>query len=217
MMSTRDLTQFPAPDALRRMMQAFAMIDAILEEDDAYRYYKFNAQWSPTEQMGSMSNGAGDDLFAVFDAAGCFVRGFDHESVMSPWAHDEQRVWPGVLDQVPPQFAASLNEPAFSMDAVTFCMWHAAGEGGWQRGAVDFPAEDDPDGSAWMLSAYDGDPATHQQFIEGYHEVEVSQDAIARVLSHEPLSRELLAAFRADRSLEEVIGAAQEIGYPVAR
>ncbi|MEF9926545.1 MAG: hypothetical protein RR804_01820, partial [Massilia sp.] len=121
------MLDLPAPNKLKRIMQSLAMLDAILEEDWEYRYFSFDARWSPATQMGSMRNGQGDDLFAVFDPAGCFIRGFDHESPMSPWTSHPAKIWPGVLEHVPPQFSSSLMEPAFHMDDTTFCIWFPAG------------------------------------------------------------------------------------------
>ncbi|PWF54682.1 hypothetical protein C7C56_005370 [Massilia glaciei] len=197
-------------------MQALAMLDAILEEEWQYRYYSFNANWGENAQMGSMRNGSGDDFFTLFDDAGCFLKGFDHESTMSPYRETPLRTWPGVLDDVPVQFESALKEPAFSMQNTTFCIWRRAGDFTWSHGDIDYPeGEDDPDGSLWMLSALDGGPETYQSFAEDYHELEVEAGAVARVFAHEPLSAELLAAFPTSRSLRDVVLDAREIGYPV--
>jgi hypothetical protein len=84
-------------------MQAMAMLDAVLEAVWQYRYYSFTSRWSSTERMGSMRDGRGDDLFAVFDSNGCFLKGFAHESPMNPNLADPPRLWPGILDSVPDQ------------------------------------------------------------------------------------------------------------------
>jgi hypothetical protein len=52
--STRNLSGFPDPQQLRRLMQSMAMLDALLEEAWDRRYYSFQADWAPSEQMGSM-------------------------------------------------------------------------------------------------------------------------------------------------------------------
>ncbi|OAI16623.1 hypothetical protein A1359_07200 [Methylomonas lenta] len=216
MISTRDLENLPKPDALRSLLQALALLDAILEEEWQYRYYSFNSKWSATEQMGSMRNGSGDDFFAIFDSAGCFLRGFAHESAMTPWRETPPTIWPGVLEEVPPQFENSLKEPAFHMEDTTFCIWSLASDSAWSRGSIEFPAnEDDPDGSLWMLSALDGNPTTYQLFAKEYFELDVGLDAITRVFAQEPLSVELLQAFPSSRNLQDVIADAEEIGYPI--
>lgn len=198
-------------------MQSLAMLDAILCEDWGDRYFSFNAKWSPTSHMGSMRNGSGDDLFAHFDAAGCFLRGFDHESVMSPWSRGNTGIWPGVLDHVPREFAAAFNEPAFHMEDTTFCIWHGTANEGWRLGPVEFPEGKDPDGSAWMLSFYDGKPETYRAFAGDYFELELATEAISRVFAHEPLSPHFLEAFGSTRDWAGIVADAQEIGYPIGR
>jgi hypothetical protein len=214
--STRDLTGLPKPDDLRRLLQALALLDAILQAEWEYRYYSFDPTWSATEQMGSMRNGSGDDFFAVFAPAGCILRGFDHESAMTPWRETPPRIWPGVLDDVPPQFESSLKEPAFHMEDTTFCIWCLAGDLAWSHGSIEFPADQgDPDGSQWMLSGLDGNPQTYQSFAKEYFELDVELGAISRVFAHEPFSPDLLRAFPSSRSFQDVITDAEEMGYPI--
>jgi hypothetical protein len=215
MISTRHLTNLPPPDALRRLLQALALLDAILEEEWDNRYYSFDSKWSATEQMGSMRNGSGDDFFALFSTNGCFLRGFDHGSAMSPWREKPSKIWPGVLTGVPPQFNNALNEPAFHMEDTTFCIWCLARTAAWHHGSIDFPDGEDPDGSQWLLSPLDGSPETYQTFAEEYFELDVPLDAIARVFAHEPLSAALLQAFPSSRDLQSVIKDAVEIDYPI--
>lgn len=216
MLSTRNLAGLPKPDILCRRLQSLAMLDSILEEAWDYRYYSFNAKWSPTEKMGSMRDGSGNDLFAVFNAAGCFLRGFDHESAMSPWREKPNKIWPGVLESVPVEFESSLNEPAFHMEDTSFCIWYISSGSAWSHGSISYPvSEEDPDGSEWMLSALDGLPETYQSFAKEYFELDVPIAAISRVFAHEPLSTELLQEFPSSRQLQDVIVDAEEIGYPI--
>lgn len=209
---TRDL---PAPATLKRIMQSLAMLDAIVEDDWASRYFSFDAHWSTNSQMGSMRNGQGDDLFAVFDAAGCFMRGFDHASAMSPWSAHPPRIWPGVLDHVPPQFAASLMEPAFHMADTTFCRWCLADDEEWRQGDIAYPAAIDPDGAVWMLSFYSGGPQAYRDFAAGYYGIDIDMDAIARVFDHQNLSLNLVQALGSQRSYAHIVAEAAGIGYPV--
>src|SRR3954463_3910296 len=102
MISTRNLTLLPEVDRLRALLQSMAMLDAILCPEWEFRYYSFNAAWSDGERMGSMRNGSGDHFFALFNAAGCWLKGFAHEAPMAHVPGDSTgQVWPGVLDHVP--------------------------------------------------------------------------------------------------------------------
>jgi hypothetical protein len=113
--------ELPNIPLLRDRCRAVAMIEAIVSPDWESRYYSFDAAWSPGEEMASMRNGSGDAYSIVFGPAGVFVRGFDHESPMSPARNGD--LWPGLVDAVPAVFGAQVNEPAFSYDgrlAATF-------------------------------------------------------------------------------------------------
>ena len=89
-----------------------AVLEAVLSPEWEHRCHSFDDRWSEKESMASMRNGAGDEYSIVFSAAGAYVRGFDHESPMSPYAQDGP--WPGVLDEVPDVFRRCVEEPAFS-------------------------------------------------------------------------------------------------------
>src|SRR5262245_49362203 len=154
MISTRDLSGLLDIDALKRLLQSMAMLDAILSPEWEYRYYSFNSKWAKGEQIGSMRDGCGDDFFALFNKHGCFLKGFVHTARMSPhWGRKRKGVWPGVLDSVPKEFEGGLNEPAFSMEDTTFCIWRQYGDDRWRRGEIKFPRGwKDPDGSVALLS-----------------------------------------------------------------
>jgi len=145
MISTRDLPRLPDVDGLRRLLQAMAILDAILSPEWQFRFYSFNSRWTRGEQMGSMRNGQGDDFFALFNAHGCFLKGFAHEAPMSPYRDDgSKRLWSGLIESVPVEFARCLRQPAFSMEDTTFCIWRRYGDSSWQRGEIEFPRGPDP-------------------------------------------------------------------------
>ena len=213
--STRSLADLPSIDELMRQSKAMAMLDAILSPEWEFRYYSFNAKWGPGEAMASMRDGAGNDYFILFNEHGAAMKGFDHEAEMSPWAADPPAPWPGVYDSVPEEFSSFLNEPAFSMEAVTFCIWRRWSDSAWQCGVDTFPDDDgDPDGSAWMLAIFDGDPRTYQTFAGEYYEVEVPLEAVQAIYDHKPLTTELIRALSREATAESVEAEAREIGYP---
>jgi hypothetical protein len=215
MISTRDLSLLPDVDGLRRALQSMAMLDAVLCPEWQFRYYSFNTSWSRGEQMGSMRNGSGDDFFAHFGQAGCWLKGFAHEYPMTPYRQSPKRVWPGVLDAVPEEFMACLREPAFSVEDVTFCIWRRYSDQSWQIGPIEFPTDHpDPDGSEFLLSDLDGRPGTYQASAMDYYEREVSLAVVEHVYQHRPLTPEVVAQLNPELSLAELTAAMKEIGYP---
>jgi hypothetical protein len=63
MISTRNLTELPTTETLRKLTQSLAMLDAILMPEWDNRYYSFNSKWAENEQMASMRNGQGDGWY----------------------------------------------------------------------------------------------------------------------------------------------------------
>ena len=192
------------------------MLDAIVERDWEYRYYSFNSKWADYGEMASMRNGQGDSWFCVFSSKGVFLKGFAHESTMSPWNREDERVWPGVLDNVPSIFEACATEPAFSMSDTTFCIWRAAEGKRWETGNISFPAENDPDGSAWMLAILDGNPLTYKEWADEYYDRSISAGAIEQIYQASPLRPDLVRELNPSIDFASIITDATEIGYPVS-
>jgi hypothetical protein len=211
--STRDLSLLPEVERLKSLLQSMAMLDGILCPEWQYRYYSFNAHWGEREMMGSMRNGSGDDFFAWFAAPGCLLKGFAHEAIMA----SQGRVWPGVFEQVPPEFLPAVKEPAFKPEDTTFCIWRSPSDSTWQCGKVQYPSgDDDPDGSRDLLSPLDTRPETYQKWAEEYYELPVDLAAVREIYQRTPLSIAMVRALNPDLSLEDLRTDLDEIGYPSA-
>lgn len=212
--STRHLDALPDVDRLKALLQSLAVLDAIMSPEWECRYYSFNNAWSRTEQMGSMRNGSGDDFFALFNRAGCFIKGFAHEYPMTPYRTQPPEIWPGLLDGVPEDFSSGLNEPAFSMNDVTFCVWRQYANDSWSHGPIDFPDGDDPDGSAYLLEILDGDPTRYQNFAEEYYESTIPIAGVRHVYDHLPLTDDVVSSLNPDATVKHLFKDLTEIGYP---
>jgi hypothetical protein len=214
MISTRDLSLFPDISHLKALMQSLAMLDSILMNDWEYRYYSFDSHWNENRTVASMRNGAGDELFAMFTPLGAILKGFDHESAMSPYRVNPPNVWRGVLDKVPSAFAEFLSEPAFSPLDTTFCIWRMHDDSIWQRGNIGYPDEKDPDGSESLLAMLDGKPKTYQIWAEEYYNRAINLAAVKQLYEHQPLTKELITVINSKVSIEDVLKEAVVIGYP---
>jgi len=212
--STRCLADLPSISDLLRQSQSLAMLDAVLSPQWDYRYYSFNSKWGPGEMMASMRDGSGDDYFILFDSHGAAIKGFDHEATMSPWSSDPPIIWPGMYDCIPDDFSSFLNEPAFSMEDATFCIWRRHGDDAWHCGVTEFPGDDDPDGSEHMLAILDGDPKTYLAFARDYYEIDLSLGPVEHIYNNGPLTEEILRALNPDLVLKDLQADTLEIVYP---
>jgi hypothetical protein len=216
--STRDLTGLPDIRTLEKITQSLAILDSILCPEWEYRYFSFNARWDTAlgERMASMRNGSGDEYFLLFSARGAIMKGFDHESPMSTWSNESRAVWPGVLDNVPPEFADFLKKPAFNMADTTFCIWRTPADSQWNRGVISFPEGHDPDGSEGLLWALGGNQQAYQEFARDYFEMDVDWAAVCDVFDHAPLTTDLVRRLNPERAYADLATNGNEIGYPMA-
>ena len=213
MVTKKRLDIIPGIQSLRKLCQSLAVLDAILSPEWEYRYYSFNSKWAAGEMMASMRNGSGDEYFVLFNSHGAIMKGFAHESAMSPWSSELEQVWPGVLDDVPNEFAQFLIEPAFSMTETTFCIWRRNADAAWQTGKIDYPKEEDPDGSEDLLYILDGDPKTYQEFAEQYHECSIDLGTVRSIYQHQPLTTQMIKGLNPEVSLESLASDLEEISY----
>jgi hypothetical protein len=188
----------PPPRDLERICKGIAALDAMLCEEWQDRYYSFNHAWSSTshQRMASMRNGHGDEWFIVFEPAGVFMKAFWHE-----YPHEDvTKIYSGLTTKLLPQ----LEEPAFSMQYVTFGGWHD-GTSWTLRGNAE-PMQEE-------LAILTGDPEKYRAFAAGYFELDVPLDAIARVLAGEPLDANLVARIGSTRTLADLKDDLAEIAY----
>lgn len=128
-------------DAVKGAFRAAAMLDVLIEADAPYRYYKH--RWADQTDLAEVDDGCGNNMFAIFVASeNGLIKGFDHESALSPYPDDKAEVWPGIFDEVPDVFRPALSNltPGETLPLdTTFCIWRTAKDEKWMRGLISFP------------------------------------------------------------------------------
>ncbi|MER5895601.1 hypothetical protein [Streptomyces sp. NPDC001876] len=212
----------PDPTELRAHLRALAVLEARICDDPQFCYYTFSTTWGPGEEAALMDNGSGDDFSVLFTPAGTLIRGFAHESRMSPYGAGDEQVWPGVIDDVPTALRPLLDEPAFrddDIDAphVTACLWRETDDTTWRTGSsIAFPpGSEDPDGSGFLFHLLaDRSPEAVRAHFEDYYERPVPLDAVRHVLAGHPLTPAIASALNpaalSDDALLERIAAHPE-------
>jgi hypothetical protein len=122
--------RWPAVGVVRRWSQSLAVLDAIMSADSESRYFSFDGGFGPGQALASMRNGSGDGYSITFTDDGAFLRGFGHESPVSPFAQVAPALWPGLLTGLPAALANIAKGPAFTLGGVpvvTVALWGLAG------------------------------------------------------------------------------------------
>ena len=89
--------RLPAIGVVRRWSQSLAVLDAIMSAEREDRYFSYDTEFGPGQALASMRNGSGDEYSITFTGDGAFLRGFDHESPLSPFSRTPPALWPGIL------------------------------------------------------------------------------------------------------------------------
>ncbi|HEX7167481.1 MAG TPA: hypothetical protein VF230_10920 [Acidimicrobiales bacterium] len=218
-MTTADLAaRLPSIATLREWCLSLAVLDAILVPEWEWRSFSFDADWAPSQEMASMRNGSGDEYSITFTPAGAYVRGFDHESPLSPWAFRPVAVVRGLIDRVPASLRECAVEPAFTMDGipqVTGCLWREGSDNARQFGSPARPELAGEDGGAATLFAeLDGKPETYVAFAAEVNEVELDLDQVRAVFERRPICAAFVARLNPAADAGDVLAELRSMGYP---
>jgi len=214
MISSRSVAELPGIDEVKRISQSIATLDAIMTDEWEYRYFSFDASWGEGEMLATMRDGSGDSYFILFNSFGAIIKGYGHESAMAAYTVDSGKVWPGVLAELPPEFAAVLTDPAFVAEETSFCIWRKYSDSHWQTGKIEYPDAEFVDGSEDNLFMLDGIPKTYQQWATEYYGKAVPLDAVKAVYEHKPLTQQLVSSLNPERRIEDLESDLDEIRYP---
>ncbi|WP_255801070.1 hypothetical protein [Mycobacteroides abscessus] len=223
-MTARDVAvRLPNLDVLQQRCRSVAMLDAILCPEWDNRRYSYTQDWGGGLSTAEIRNGSGDDCFIVFTPQGGFIRGFDHESPMSPWRASPPTLWPGLTDGLPEVFAEFLTEPAFALDgtfAATYCLWRQQHDPTWQTGPVTYPEHRSgvsTDGADQFLNEVLTNPNSlpYQRFARDYFEMQPAPAAVEHVFALRPLTEPVVRALNPGIGLDDIADDIDNIGYPV--
>jgi len=200
---------------LRSHMQRLAALTAIFSVDLGEPQFVFEPHWRKHQQVAMNIDGCGDELYMHFTRHGCFIKGFAHESEMTPYKRADHSIWPGVLDAVPPEFNSSLREPAFDPSATTFAIWRLTSADAWSTGDVNFPAGEYKDGSADLLQPITFSSAEFTDWLADNYETDVDSGIIQSVFDGQPLTETQMSTLNPSSPMHAVRDAVRATGYPI--
>lgn len=195
---------------MRERLRTFAMLDTIVAPD--MRSFEWHPKWGKREQMGAFKDGEGNFFFAWFSPKGTVVRGFDHESKMSPFQKDPPVIWPGLFDGLPKALAYATKEPAFALEEITFAFWCLGRDGDWEAGDVKLAKGPDPDGAVQLLGCFQ---KNFHRWANGYYGTELDDAAIARVWAGKAIDWSTLEALNTDFDERAVREEAELLDWPI--
>lgn len=209
-----DLKSLAAPEVLRKRLLVAAALDLILCPEEWLRYHHYIPQWAPGVTLAKIDNGAGDHLFALFTEDGTIIKGFDHESALSPHAGDEYEVWPGIYEEVPASLLSLLEAEELEKEEVTFCIWRENQDTVWRTGEVDIPPGED-DGSGFLLGTIFETAEDYADWAEAYFDMPIPIDIVTRFYEDSPITEEMVRLLNPERDTEEALSELKELGMRI--
>lgn len=160
MITSRDLSAIPDPRRLRQRLLGLSVLDSLLNGFSIE--FDFYPDWSSGVEAAVRDNESGDILNVFFCQGGTLIKGFAHESYMSPYGDapfEPQEVgglqcFPGLLDGVPEALLPFCLDSEGGIESPTTVIW-CLPEGTWRRGDFAWPegssVPEDPDLSGDLL------------------------------------------------------------------
>ncbi|MCW3791549.1 hypothetical protein OM416_08155 [Paenibacillus sp. LS1] len=223
MQDWNDTTMMNA-DSLCKRMRILAALDIIFSEEEWLRVHHYEAELQPGEAWGSINNGAGDHLHILFTNSGTLIKGYDHESPLSPHAREDGEIYPGMYDEVPETLMAVLrsHEETLDMEDVTFCLWQEGYDLQWKVGnwiQLAMTEEDEADargGAAFLLGYIEKNSEDYVDWAKGYYDLQdLPLEAVAEVYEEKPVTASLIKQLCPERDVVAALKELQQRGYAV--
>lgn len=209
--STSNINDFHEIEQLKKILIKLAALNIILCDEEWLRYHRYTKEWSKDVDQAEIDNGSGDNMFIFFSNKGCVIKGFDHESEVSPHARDEFKVWDGMYEGLPSHLEHLLDDVSVEKEDVTFCIWKENEASNWNKGNVTFKNGED-DGSGFLLGTIYSNSKEFKEWADDYFELELSETLISDVFNDKPFTDNLILGLNDSCDLNSVKKELRELG-----
>lgn len=132
------------------------------------------------------------------------MKGFDHESELSPYAKPEYGVYPGIYDQTPTLLLALLEDEALEKEDVTFCIWRETTDTKWRMGDVH-TSEKISDGSEFLLSTFFETPEDYVNWAHSYYDLPISIETVRQIYNGSTITEAENRILNPNQNMEDVL------------
>ena len=200
---------------MKELLKKQAILDIIITpEHDAWRRL-VSYEYDKTKRCDRfhISNDSGDHLYVLMSPEGAIIKGFDHESCLSPYQNDEEPTAESIYANVPAELLALLDEETEKND-VTFCIWQKPGEVHWHQNSIELPdycfdsdrTQPEAGGQAFLMSYIFAGADEWYEWASIYYELrEEAWDAAARLYETGEITRSMMEDLTPERDYDTII------------
>ncbi len=200
---------------MKELLKKQAILDIIVvpEHDEWRRLVSYEYDKTKQSDVFHINNGAGDHLFAIFSPKGAIIKGFDHESCLSPYQNEDEQTAETIYANVPPELLALLDDET-EKEEVTFCIWQYPGETNWHKNDIVLPdfcwdedrTQPEDGGQAFLMSFIFSNAEEWYEWASIYYELqEEAWDAAARLYETGEITRSMVMDLNPDRDYDTII------------
>lgn len=220
------LDKIPAPGELYETAITVAVLSVLT--GSKYPRFVLNVN-ADNSRCLRVDDGAGNNISVLFSKSGVFIKGFDHESPMSPFSkpfkicagiyygfpealrsylENPEAIGEEDYDKFPGKF--EKGGPEVELTPVTFCAWWDRTAKKWQCGDIEFPEFKrlESDGASFLLGCLNSD-----WLEENY---EFSDELLKAVTKGQPLTEALTADLDKTPDPAKLATFLEKIGYGTA-
>lgn len=200
---------------MKALLKKQAILDIMItpEQEAWLRLVSYHYDTDKQCDVFKIDNGSGDHLYALFSAHGAILKGFDHESCLSPYQNEDDQLADGIYDNVPSELLALLDEETEKND-VTFCLWQLPGHTDWHKSQVALPdacwqeeeQQSDDGGQALLLGYIFANAEEWYQWASIYYELtEEAWDAAELLYETGEITRSMVNDLNPDRDYDTIV------------
>ena len=201
-MNYKDLIE---PEQLKSTLISQAVLDIIMldKEEEWLRTTTYYPNYFENVDMFKIDNGSGDNMFILFSEHGVIIKGFDHESGLSPYANESFKLVDGIYDLVPKELLNLLNDKSIEKEVATFCIWKTPEDLVWKKGKIINPKGVD-DGK-FLLSYININPEDWKSWAEEYYDEDFDIKSIEKIYLNKNITPEMIEEINFERDAEAAL------------
>lgn len=208
-------SKIPGSEELQKRLLAYSKIDYIMNGENEFLkiYHYDDKNWVKNGHYFRIDDSGGDHYHVLISPAGSVVKGFGHETEMSPYnfsdedmpaliqTHDFYKGMPQVLYQL-------LEDDALEKDLVTFCVWQKSEEKHWSYAPIDIPSNW-ADGTKDFLT-YVFPPEEYLQWFEEYYEKPLDKKVFHKIYTGEEITADIIEKIPTEHNKQALLKGLEE-------
>lgn len=204
----QNIVKIPNSIEIFKRILTYTKIDIIMNPDDySLRVYHYNRDFFEKNCFFSIDDFSGDHYNIVFSLENTFIKGFNHESELSPYNKELLKTLGkhNYYENSSKSILKILEDPSMEKDIVTFFIWKNKEDQIWNYNKINI-SEDLEDGTEDFIY-YTSDIYAYKEWFQEYYEKEIDIEILKKIYDGEKITKSMInnINYNISKSKEESI------------